>query len=104
MKVLSSFLLVAQLAALPASAAGRPIDGKWSGGPASCSLPFAISGRTYVAPGATPKRVVKVERSGGWWRIELADRYAFVLMNVKPATMTWHSPASGDTFDLTRCH
>lgn len=107
-KMLRPFLVLAAVAALPAVvapalAAGRQIDGRWAGGPATCSTPFVIRGGSYAAPGTKPFRIRKVERSGGWWRVELVDRYAFVLRDVKPKSMTWHSPASGDTFELRRC-
>lgn len=96
-------LLLALFAALPASAGVRPIDGRWSGGPATCSTPFSIQGSSYAAPGGRPQRIRKIEPSGGWWRVELADGSVFVLMDVKPNSMTWHSPASSDTFELRRC-
>ncbi|OAH21709.1 hypothetical protein AX289_17475 [Methylorubrum populi] len=99
----STVLLLALFATFPASAAGRPIDGRWGGGPATCSMPFSIQGSTYAAPGGRPQRIRKVEPSGRWWRVELVDRSAFVLMDVKPNSMTWHSPASGDIFELRRC-
>jgi len=97
-------LLLASLAAAPAGAGGAlPFEGRWRGGPATCASPFRITPKTYAAPGAAPSPIAKVERSRGWWRVELEDGYGVTLMDVKPRTMTWHSPASGDTFALTRC-
>ncbi|MFG5121387.1 hypothetical protein [Methylorubrum sp. POS3] len=102
-KLQIALTIVAGLAAAPAMAGAPPFEGRWSGGPASCALPFHITAKTYAAPGAPPSPVAKVEHSRGWWRIELKDGYSVTLMDVKPRSMTWHSPESGDTFDLTRC-
>lgn len=96
-------LLLAGLASGPASAAALPFEGRWSGGPATCTSPFRITPKTYAAPGSAPSPIARVERSRGWWRIELEDGYGVTLMDVKSRTMTWHSPASGDTFALRRC-
>ncbi len=91
------------LAAGPAAAGALPFEGRWNGGPATCGSPFRITPKAYAAPGAKPSPIAKVERSRGWWRLELEDGYGVTLMDVKSKTMTWHSPASGDTFALKRC-
>jgi len=96
-------LVLLLLTAGPAAAGALPFEGRWSGGPATCRSPFRITPRTYTAPGAKPAPIRKVERSHGWWRVELEDGYGVTLMDVKSRSMTWHSPASGDSFPLVRC-
>jgi hypothetical protein len=99
---IAAFLLTL-LAAGPAAAGALPFEGRWSGGPATCRSPFRITPRTYAAPGTKPSPIRTVERSHGWWRVELVDGYSVTLMDVKPRSMTWHSPASGGSFPLVRC-
>lgn len=96
-------MLLAVLSSAPADAGALPFEGRWSGGPATCASPFRITPKTYAAPGSAPSPIARVERSRGWWRLELEDGYGVTLMDVKPRSMTWHSPASGDSFALTRC-
>lgn len=104
MRMLSiAMVVLAVPAAGPAAAGALPFEGRWSGGPATCAAPFRITPLTYAAPGAKASSIAKVERSRGWWRVELEDGYGVTLMDVKPKTMTLHSPASGDTFRLKRC-
>lgn len=99
-----TLVLSLTLTAAPAQAAARyPFEGAWAGGPATCGEPFRLTSTTYQAPGTTAARIAKVEQSKGLWNVKLRDGYSVTLGDVKRGTMTWHSPASGDTFDLTRC-
>lgn len=92
------------LTAAPAQGAARyPFEGAWAGGPTTCSEPFRFTSTSYQAPGTTAARIAKVEQSKGLWNVKLRGGYSVTLGDVKRRTMTWYSPASGDSFDLTRC-
>lgn len=93
----------AALSASPALAAPPPFVGDWSGGPATCSAPFHFTEKSYAGPGVRSMRIQKIERNGTWYSLQFADGYRLTLADVKKKTMTWHSPISGDTFDLERC-
>lgn len=91
--------------AIPAIAADQSFVGKWAGGGiATCGDPFTFTSKRYSPPmsGKTGK-IQKVQRDGRFIGIELTDGYRITLFDVKKNTMTWHSPESSDTFELTRC-
>ncbi|WP_082505590.1 hypothetical protein [Aureimonas sp. Leaf324] len=87
----------------PAGAADLPFQGRWSGGPATCQTPFSFTPSRYTAPGSRPIKVAKVERDGRNFLLSFPDGYRVALFDVSRKSMTWHSPISGDTFELTRC-
>jgi hypothetical protein len=86
-------------------AAEQPFVGRWAdGGIATCADPFEFTARTYSPPMSDKKgKIRKIERDGKFIGIELTDGYRITLFDVKKNTMTWHSPESGDTFELRRC-
>lgn len=77
--------------------------GSWSGGPATCAEPFRFTDSRYTPPGAPSMRIRKIEREGNDYLLSFPDGYTVSLFDVGPKTMIWHSPTSGDTFDLRRC-
>lgn len=91
------------LAAMSASNATEPFAGRWRGGPATCRTPFTITEKSYTPPGGGTIRIVKVERDGNSYLLSFADGYRVALFSVKGRSLTWHSPISGDTFELSRC-
>jgi hypothetical protein len=42
------------------------------------------------------------EKGATSYRLSFQKGYAFSLLNIKAKTMTWHSLASGDTFNCKR--
>lgn len=91
---------------LSAPAAAQPAPafvGEWAGGPTTCAEPFTFTVRHYTPPGAPRLRIQSVERDGVNYLLSFADGYRVSLFDVKRRTLTWHSPISGDTFDLRRC-
>ncbi len=100
-----AFATMLVVTAFPSFAADQLFIGKWAdGGIATCADPFEFTGKTYSPPmSGKTGRIKKIERDGRFIGIELADGYRITLFDVKKNTMTWHSPASGDTFELKRC-
>jgi hypothetical protein len=110
-KMRNTLIAIASAAALlPAStwAAGYPFVGKWN-----CEISeFTFTNQTYNN-GQETYPILKIEmatqrmfhsdkRRYVSYRITLAKGYAFSLLNIKAKTMTWHSLASGDTFNCER--
>ena len=102
---LSAALVATVVGSIPAQAAERSFIGKWAdGGISTCDDPFEFAATTYSPPMSDKKsRIRKIERDGKFIGIELTDGYRITLFDAKKNTMTWHSPESGDTFDLKRC-
>ncbi len=94
--------LVMMVATVPVEAAA-PFVGKWSGGPASCQTPFRFTEKTYTPPGSKTLQIARIERDGSSYLISFTDGYRVALFDVGAKTLTWHSPISGDTFELKRC-
>jgi hypothetical protein len=44
-----------------------------------------------------------IDRTENGFSLKFPDGYRLILSDVTPQQMTWHSPASGDTFELQRC-
>jgi hypothetical protein len=80
-----------------------PFIGDWSGGPATCKEPFRFTPSTYIAPSGFASTYESIERSANGFSLKFPDDYRLILTDVVPQRMTWHSPRSGDTFDLRRC-
>lgn len=99
--------LVATVVGSPLAAAQdratAPFVGTWTGGPATCDEPFRFSPDRYTPPGGQQIRVAAVERDGDNYLLTFRDGYRVALFDVGRRTMTWHSPISGDTFELRRC-
>ncbi|MHC1547260.1 hypothetical protein [Phyllobacterium sp. K27] len=101
-KTLSMIIIIASTST--SFAADQPFVGNWAGEITTCADPFRITAKTYAPPmSGKALRIKKIERDGKFWSVQLADGYRFTLFDVKKNTLTWHSPASGDTFDLKRC-
>lgn len=91
-------------AALPASAQSQPsFVGDWGGGPTTCDEPFRFTAKQYAPPGMKLMRMKSVERDGKNYLLSFPDGYRVSLFDVGRRSMTWHSPISGDTFELRRC-
>lgn len=89
---------------ITASAQTRPLFvGEWSGGPATCAEPFRFSATTYTPTGGERLKIAQTERDGRNYLLSFADGYRVALFDVTSRRMTWHSPISGDTFELVRC-
>ena len=96
-------LIILALTATAVEAGSYPFEGAWAGGPATCDEAFRFTSTTYRIPAGRLLRVEKVERNGNWFRLQFAGGKNLTLASVGADSMTWHSPASGDTFDLRRC-
>ena len=104
MRLLSALFAFGCLAiAIPAQAA-TPFEGRWGGGPATCRKPFTITGKTYRPPGGKTLTIKSIERDGQNYLLTFLDGYRVALFDVTRDRLTWHSPISGDTFDLIRCN
>lgn len=93
----------AEAAARAQSEERFPFIGDWSGGPATCKEPFRFTPSTYIAPSGFASPYESIERSDNGFSLKFPDDYRLILTDVVPQRMTWHSPRSGDTFDLRRC-
>ena len=80
-----------------------PFIGDWSGGPATCKEPFRFTPSTYIVPSGFAATYESIERSDTGFSLKFSDGYRVFLTEVNPQGMRWHSPRSGDTFDLRRC-
>ena len=75
-----------------------PVYGKWD-----CEImDFTLDGTAYVVSGQKidVKSVEKIADDA--WGAEMKDGYRFAMFDVTADTLTWHSPASGDTFECNR--
>lgn len=94
LSVLASGLI---LNALPAAAAQLPFVGIWD-----CEIGlFAFSSDAYLV-GRDELRIESIERDEADFLLTLPDGYRLSLFDVTETSMTWHSPASGDTFPCVR--
>ena len=91
------------IAARAQSEARLPFIGDWSGGPATCNEPFRFTPSAYIAPSGFASTYGSIEGSDNGFSLKFPDGYRLILTDVAPQRMTWHSPRSGDTFDLPRC-
>ena len=109
MRVVSShcfsfFLVTALLSIGPAEAQERlPFLGDWRGGRGTCNTPYRFTPTGYIAPSGFAMTYGTVERTESGFRLQFTDGYRLILSDVTPRQMTWHSPGSGDTFELQRC-
>ncbi|WP_019998747.1 hypothetical protein [Aureimonas ureilytica] len=94
---------LAMMVAVGPVEAAAPFVGKWSGGPASCQSPFRFTEKTYTPPGGKTLKIVRIERDGNSYLVSFSDGYRVALFDVSTRALTWHSPISGDTFELKRC-
>lgn len=80
------------------AALGGPPYGRWN-----CEImAFSLDAESYEVSGAGG-RVSGIEKIGDdAWGVELVDGYRFALFDVTDGSLTWHSPASGDTFECER--
>lgn len=99
MKFSSFYFAAALLAASPVVAQNDlTVFGSWD-----CEIMgFTLDAEEYnisgkVIPVAT---IEKIAEDG--FGVALADEYRFALFDVLPDSLTWHSPASGDTFECRR--
>jgi hypothetical protein len=75
-----------------------PFEGRWQ-----CEVGvFVFTGTHYTPAGARSIRYKNVEKFLDDYSISFVDGYRISLFGVSPKTMTWHSPASGDTFACTK--
>lgn len=75
-----------------------PVYGKWD-----CKImDFTLDGTAYVVSGQKidVKSVEKIAEDA--WGAEMVDGYRFAMFDVTADSLTWHSPASGDTFECKR--
>ncbi len=80
-----------------------PFIGDWSGGRGTCTAPYRFTSTRYIAPSGFTLSYGSIERTKDGFRLTFPDGYRLILSDVQPRQMTWHSPASGDTFELHRC-
>lgn len=92
------------LAGSPASAQSPlPFHGSWGGGPATCSDPFRFDAKTYKPPGGSSMPIRKVEREAGGYLLSFDDDYQISLSDITRDSMSFYSPTSDSSFELTRC-
>lgn len=93
------FTLAAALtiAAFPAQAS-YPFIGKWDCGVGV----FTFTSRTYHNGSSTMRFESILFGGRSDYQLRFPDGYRISLFNVGKKTMTWHSLASGDTFDCKR--
>jgi hypothetical protein len=80
-----------------------PFMGDWRGGRGTCKAPYRFTPTGYIAPSGFALSYGSIERTENGFSLKFPDGYRLILSEVKPQQMTWHSPASGDTFELQRC-
>ncbi|MCL3882675.1 hypothetical protein [Marivita sp. GX14005] len=75
-----------------------PVYGNWD-----CEImQFSLDGSTYVVSGKKVA-VASIEKiAEDAWGAEMTDGYRFAMFDVTKNSLTWHSPASGDTFECRR--
>ena len=100
-----SFALVAALLSIGAAQGQErlPFMGDWRGGRGTCKTPYRFTATGYTAPSGFSLTYGSIERTENGFSLKFPDGYRLVLSDVTPQQMTWHSPASGDTFELHRC-
>jgi hypothetical protein len=79
-----------------------PFVGRWAEAPESCGSPFVFTPNSYSPSGSKRLLIRSIERSDRDFLLSF-DEYRVSLFDITDQTMTWHSPISGDTFDLMRC-
>jgi hypothetical protein len=104
-KLRCSFALVAALLSIGAAQGQErlPFIGDWRGGRGTCKAPYRFTMTGYTAPSGFSLTYGSIERTENGFSLKFADDYRLVLTDVRPQQMTWHSPLSGDTFELQRC-
>jgi hypothetical protein len=80
-----------------------PFMGDWRGGRGTCQTPYRFTATRYTAPSGFSLTYGSIERTENGFSLKFPDGYRLVLSDVTPQQMTWHSPGSGDTFELQRC-
>lgn len=90
-------ICVSASSAKSGAASGEPF-GTWN-----CDgLIFSVDAKSYEMSGRKTK-ISKIERiSDDAWGFELKDGYRIALFDVTAKSLTWHSPASGDTFECRK--
>jgi hypothetical protein len=104
-KLRCSFAFVVALLSIGASQGQErlPFMGDWRGGRGTCKAPYRFTTTGYIAPSGFAWSYGSIERTENGFSLKFPDGYRLVLSDVTPQQMTWHSPASGDTFELQRC-
>lgn len=75
-----------------------PVYGKWD-----CEImDFSLDETAYVVSGQKIDVKSVEEIADDAWGAEMKDGYRFAMFDVTADSLTWHSPASGDTFACTR--
>jgi len=78
--------------------ADLPVSGAWD-----CEImAFTLDAETYVVSGRTLEVKGFESIAEDAYGVELSDGYRFSLFDIKPNSLTWHSPISGDTFECRR--
>ena len=75
-----------------------PVYGEWD-----CEIMgFTLDAKAYVVNSQKfdLKSVEKIADDA--WGAAMVDGYRFAMFDVTADSLTWHSPASGDTFDCKR--
>jgi hypothetical protein len=95
--IVATGILFAAMTAV-AQAETLPVYGAWD-----CEImDFTLDAKTYVVSGQklAVKSVEKILDDA--YGVELTDGYRVSLFDVRSKSLTWHSPASGDTFECRR--
>ncbi len=100
MKLIFSAAYIAALAIASCAHAETevPVFGEWD-----CEIMgFTLDAKAYVVNSQKfdLKSVEKIADDA--WGAEMVDGYRFAMFDVTADSLTWHSPASGDTFDCKR--
>jgi hypothetical protein len=103
-KTLLAIAATTVLASSCAYADDFPFVGKWN-----CEISEFTFTNLTANNGSETYPILKVERAtqsmfrsekgATSYRLSFAKGYSFSLLNIKATTMTWHSLASGDTFN-----
>jgi hypothetical protein len=104
-KLRCSLAVVAALLSIGAAQGQErlPFMGDWRGGRGTCKAPYRFTATGYMAPSGFSLTYGSIDRTEDGFSLKFPDGYRLVLSDVTPQRMTWHSPVSGDTFELQRC-